>query len=221
MSLPMKNNRLAKHCAVMLFLLSGILFPVGSMAQVLFANEDNIVTIKVPGINSSKVTATAKGGTLVRKKGTDQWIAQPTGEKDTNGVRKDFVITVSVNINGKNEVWASKAYGVKTVYIIDYFDETTHRIKKDELKESDTVLLKADGIKKICFRVSGSDSMGNTLTEPNCDFLFSDKEKRYLDAYSNTKINVGGRRLYLSVVEAWRVSGEKISLPPIELTFGE
>ena len=112
------KNRFVTYCTALFLLLSGLLFPINGVAQVLYPNEDNVITIHVPGMESSKLIVTAKGGTLVHKKGTDQWIARPTGEKDANGVMQDFVITVSANINGKREQLTSKAYEVIPVYAI-------------------------------------------------------------------------------------------------------
>jgi hypothetical protein len=209
-NLPIKQNRL-KYGVAVLFLLSCLFFPVSSQTQVLYENEDNIITINVPGVQNSKLIATAEGGTLVHK-GADKWIARPTGEKDTSGVRKDFVIKVFVNKNGKKELLSTKAYEVKTAYIIYYYDRTTHNIiNKKKLVESDDVLLKADGIEKICFTIYLED-LHHYHPDPVCD-RFSDEFKRFL------KTGVKDKRYTLIITEAWNTSGQKVKLPPIKLTY--
>ena len=119
-----------------------------------------------------------------------------------------FPMNILAQVNQENTV--------KKVYVIDYYDKTTHRIKKDDLKECDDVLLKVDGVERICFYMYSPDSFGNTYFDPNCDFHFSDRQKRWLNAGVRS-----GRSLYLVITEAWNASGENIGLrlPPIELTF--
>ena len=208
MNLQLKKIRPVKYCTAIFFLLSGFLFPASSMAQVLYANEDNTVTINVPGVDPSKLIITAENGTIIRKK-ADKWVARPTGEKDENEDRKDFVITISTNENGKNQLLASKTYEVKTAYIIDYYDEKTHRLPR-LLWEYNDVLLKAEGIEKMCFYINNPNFIDEVLELflVNCDFRFDDYSKGWL----------GGQiPFYLIITEAWDTSGKKVELPPIVL----
>ena len=211
-NLLMTQNRFVGYCTATLFLLSGLLFPVSSVAQALYENYDNIVTINVPGIDPSELAVTAEGGTLVHKKGT-QWIARPSGDKDTSGVTKDFVIKVFTNKNGKKELLSTKAYEVREIgYIIDYYDETTHNVDKTKLY--DDILLKVDGIERICLSmyIDGFDNY-HPVNDPVCGFRFSDRREKLLrGAVSSTKF-------YLTITEAWNESGQKIKLSPIKLTF--
>jgi hypothetical protein len=210
-----KIIRLIKCCIAAFFLLSGLLSSVNSMAQVLYENEDNIVVINIPGTDPSKLAATAEGGTIVRK-GTDQWIARPSREEVKPGLRKnDFIITVFTTENGKNKVLTSKTYEVKTAYIIDYYNEATHRLNKNKLRKYDDILLKANGIEKLCFYINNPnfvDEAAEDFFPVTCDFRFDDSSKGWLTYGIDIPF-------YLVITEAWDTSGKKVELPSIILTF--
>jgi len=235
-----------KNGIAIFFLLSGLLFPVSSVAQALYANEDNIITISVPGIAPSELVATAEGGTLVRKKGTDQWIARPSGEKEESGMRKDFVVTISTNINGKGEeVLASKVYRVTKTHTINYYDKATHYLKIDEFVKGDNLILKVEGIKEV-----GSIHFYMENYSRYVDMPFDRESLRQLSSYFSERLchslymnqisqssktsacSVFFSRLLINEEElkkrpfakveikrALNASGETIELSPIEITF--
>ena len=190
-----------------------------NMVQILYEKMDNIVTIDVPGIAPSELIATAEGGTLVRKEGTNQWIARPTGERDSSGMKEYFIITIFSDENGKKEEIGSQTYVVKTAYVIDCYDRRTHSIRRGELIKSDYVLLKADGVKTMCFHLIVKTRSANNhnliveTRETQCGFRFSRKGKRLLHSMT------GDKKVSLSFYNIRHESDEKKPLSSIELTL--
>ena len=202
-----KNRTYLKKLIIFLI---AICLSASSIAQVLYENYDNIITIDVPGVDASKLTVTAEGGTLVHKKGA-QWIARPTGEEDATGAKKDFIIKVFVDKNAKKELLSTKAYEVKTAYIIDYYDKETHLLPRALFLYYDDVLLKAEGIEKMCFQLNNPNFIEEVAEEMfpvNCNFRFDDSSKGWLGSFIP---------LYLIITEAWDTSGKKVELPPVIL----
>lgn len=224
---PTKQYRFIRHCVIILFILSGSLLPVSGMAQKLYENQDNIITIKIPGIDTSKLEVTTKDGTIIRK-GTDQWIVCPNSKKDENGERKDFIITVSTNRNGKNEVLASKAYKVTKIHTIDYYDKATHHLKIDEFAKGDELKLKIDRIKVKNITIH---SYLHDISE-QFEADFNEYTRFGLLHINDITYHGWSLKYYFFLIskekkpftkvmfdKAWNASGKRIDLPPIELTF--
>lgn len=156
------------------------------LMDVLYAGYNNPISISVPGVVTSNVTASADGGTLTSN-GSGNWIAKPTkiGQKMT--------IVVSAKLNGSQQVVARKEFRVRalpdpTPYI-EYKDANGNpkMFKRGALARS--ILLNSGGLKAaiddgilnipftvLSFRTVFVDVMGNASPELSNGANFSERQ---------------------------------------------
>lgn len=191
------------------------------MMNVFYAGIANPISISVPGVPASKITASMSGGSLERT--GSGWIAKPAR------VGQECVISVSANMDGKNQSFGSKAFRVKAlpppIAFIDCKDGSGNQMKyKGSKPLSKSALIDANGVKAelddadldvkyrvLGFEVNFFDSMGNTIIELSEGDKFSDRQMGQMR--KTTK----GKRFYITKVRA--VGPDRIEriLPPIEV----
>ncbi|MDR2474968.1 MAG: gliding motility protein GldM [Bacteroidales bacterium] len=192
-----------------------------TMMNVLYAAIDNPIEISVPGLPSQAVSASSSGNGTLTPKGNGQWVARPAK------VGADFVITVTAQVDGRNQVVATKTFKVRPLPdpkpFIEYADENGNVKRFAGGNLSKALLLSSSGIKaaiddgllNIEFQVSGFeivffDSMGNAVPEVTTGSNFSDRQKDQMRRLSR------GKRFYVSRVKAVGPDGER-QIQPIEV----
>lgn len=190
-----------------------------TMMNVLYAGIDNPLSISVPGIAASGITATMSGGTLTRK--GSGWTARPSAPGTP------AVITV----NAATPDGATRTVG-RTEFRVRRLPDPTPYIPLGgdrRYKGSGAIprqaLLNAGGLEAaidddildIPFRVLGFetvtfDSMGNAIAEKSDGSRFS---RRQLDSFRRMN---RGKRFFISRIRATGPDGTERSLSPIEVT---
>ncbi|MDH6307853.1 gliding motility-associated protein GldM [Dysgonomonas sp. PFB1-18] len=159
------------------------------LMDVLYVGIGNDVSISVPGVATSNVTArVVEGGTLTPKSG-GIWTAQPAAAN----IGKKFIISVSANVNGVNQQIATKEFRIRALPdplpYIEYADQNGNlrKFRKGPLARA-TILntreLKAsidDGVldiqyKVLSFTTLNVDAMGNATKEMSNGANFSDRQ---------------------------------------------
>lgn len=192
-----------------------------TMMNVLYAGINNPISISVPGVPTSEVSASMTNGTLTRN-GQD-WVARPSA------VGKDATITVTANIDGRQQTVNTTTFRVRKlpdpVAFINIPDAggTTTRYKGGK-PISKTALLGAnsldaaidDDMLNIDFKVLGFetvffDSMGNAIPEVSSGAQFSQRQKDSFKRLSR------GKRFYISRIRAIGPDGIERTLNPVEV----
>lgn len=193
-----------------------------TMMNVLYAGIDNPISISVPGVAMSGVSATMTNGTLTRK--GDQWIAHPSK------VGEEATVTVNAQMDGRQMTVATTKFRVRklpdpTPYIA-YKDANgnTNNYKGGGRGLSKSFLLNAPGIEAaidddllniqfqvLSFETVFFDSMGNAIPEVSQGNQFSQRQKDSFRRLSR------GKRFYISRVKAVGPDGITRDLAPIEV----
>jgi len=192
-----------------------------TMMNVMYAGIDNPISISVPGVASSQISASMTNGTLSRT--ANGWVAKPSA------VGKDAVITVTANQNGRSVNVSQMAFRVRrlpdpTPYIAykDAAGNTQHY--KGGMPISKAALLGAGGIKAAIddgllnvefkvksFRIDIFDSMGNDIPEDSQSADFSERQR------SKIREMQRGKKFFITRVKAVGPDGIERTLSPIEV----
>lgn len=193
-----------------------------TMMNVLYAGIDNPISISVPGVANTNVSASMTNGTLTRQ--GDHWVARPAN------VGQEAVITVNAMMDGRSMDMARTQFRVRklpdpTPFII-YTDAQGNReryrsgsggIAKGTLRQSPGIEAAIDDeLLNISFSVQSFetvffDSMGNASIERSDGAAFS---QRQLDRFAKMR---PGQRFYISAVKASGPDGIARTLAPIEV----
>lgn len=192
-----------------------------TMMNVLYAGIDNPMSISVPGVPNSAISASMTNGTLTRK--GDLWQAHPTK------VGTEAVITVTANIDGRSQTVATTSFRVRklpdpTPYIAYTDAKGNPERYKGSRPFPKTLLLQAAGIEAaidddllnvqyrvISFETVFFDSMGNAIPEVSQGANFSQRQKDSFRRLSR------GKRFYISRVRAVGPDGIERDLAPMEV----
>lgn len=192
-----------------------------TMMNVLYAGIDNPISISVPGVAMSGVSAAMTNGTLTRN--GDTWVARP------GQVGSEAVITVTATIDGRPQTVATTSFRVRKLpdpspYIP--FKDSNGNVDryKGGKPISKTLLLAAPGIeaaidddllnisfKVLSFETVFFDSMGNAIPEVSNGDQFSQRQKDSFRRLSR------GKRFYISRVKAVGPDGITRDLAPLEV----
>lgn len=169
-----------------------------TMMNMLYAGYQNPISVSVPGVPASKISASMSGGTLT-KKGDGEYIAVPSK------VGEDVTITVTAQNEGRTQEMGKFTFHVRklpdpTAYI-GYSDAkgNANRFKGGRLSKA--VLLGADGINAaiddglldISFKVLGFetmfiDNMGNVVPEVSTSSKFTARQKEVMRKLTRGKL---------------------------------
>ena len=176
------------------------------LMNVLYAGYDNPVSISVPGVPLTSVSATITGGSLTQT-APGKYIARPSR------IGQDAVITVFSNHSGANQQMAQYTFKARklpepTPYI-DLKDDKGNpdryrggRLEKSRLMTAERIGAAVDdGILHIPFRVLSFemvffDNMGNAVPIASDGASFSSQQKETVRKLTR------GRRLYISRLTA-------------------
>ena len=192
-----------------------------TMVNVLYAGINNPISIAVPGVPNSAISATITNGSISRN--GNGWIARP-GKVGTN-----CVITVTANMSGRTQTVARTEFRVRklpdpTPFIAYKDAKGTPERYKGGRPFSKTLLMQANGIeaaidddmlnvayKVISFETVFFDSMGNAIPEVSNGSNFSERQRASFRRLSR------GKRFYISRVKAIGPDGIERILAPMEV----
>ncbi len=193
-----------------------------TMMNVLYAGIDNPLSISVPGVANSSVSASMTNGTLSRQ--GDSWIARPSS------VGQDAVVSVNAEMDGRQMNVASMKFRVRKLpdpspYIV-YKDTQGNSVtyKGGGRGISKAALMAAPGIeaaidddllnisfKVLSFETVFFDSMGNAIPENSDGASFSARQRQQFQRLNR------GKRFYISRVKAVGPDGITRDIAPIEV----
>ncbi len=192
-----------------------------TMMNVLYAGIDNPISIAVPGIPPTAISATMTNGTLVRS--GNGWIAKPSK------VGTEAVVTVNATVDGRSQTVATTNFRVRKLPDpMPYIAYKDAKGNEDRYKGSKpfakTLLLSAPGVSAaidddllnvnytvLSFETVFFDSMGNAIPEVSNGAQFS---RRQLDSFRRLS---RGKRFYISRVRAIGPDGIERVLSPMEV----
>lgn len=192
-----------------------------TMMNLLYAGIDNPISISVPGVPMSDVTATMTNGSLARR--GDQWVAHPAK------VGENAVVTVTAKMDGVPRTVATTTFKVRklpdpTAFITFQGQNGTLERHKGGRPLSRNQILSSPGIQaaidddilNIDFQVLGFetvffDQMGNAIPELSDGAAFSNRQKDRIKRMGR------GKRFYISRIRAKGPDGVERLLNPVEI----
>lgn len=195
-----------------------------TMMNVLYAGIDNPISISVPGVTMSDISATMTNGSLTRQ--GDHWVARPVG------VGKEAVITVTAVIDGRSTNVANSSFRIRKLpdptAFISFTDAQGQPGQYKGSKPFPKASLLAspglgaaidDGLINTKFTVTSFqtvffDSMGNAMPENSDGGQFSARQRQRFQSLKR------GQRFYISSIKAIGPDGITRDLSPIEVIVG-
>lgn len=192
-----------------------------TMMNVLYAGIDNPLSISVPGVPMSSVSATMTNGSLSRS--GDTWHARPTK------VGSEVTVTVTATVDGRSQTVATNKFRVRKLPdptpFIAYQDAKGNPERyKGGRPFSKRLLLAADGLdaaidddllnvnyRVLSFETTFYDSMGNAIPEVSNGARFSQRQKDSFRRLSR------GKRFYITRVRAVGPDGVERDISPMEV----
>lgn len=195
-----------------------------TMMNVLYAGIDNPISISVPGVPMTALTATMTNGTLTRS--GDHWIARPTKVGD------NAQISVSASLDGHSQSVGSMTFRIRklpdpTAYIamkdasgnpVSY-KGAPKRISKAALMAAEGLQASVDdGILDVSYTVVSFstvfyDSMGNAIPEVSDGSKFSARQKEQFKRLKS------GKNFFISNVKAKGPDGITRDISPMEVAL--
>ena len=171
------------------------------LMNVLYAGYDNPISISIPGVPLSSVSASMDGGSF-RSIGMGRYIARPSA------VGKDVTINVASNDNGRSRQMGKYTFHVRKLPDpTAYLQIGTTRFREGGLSKQSLMSINTlnaaidDGILDIQFRVTGFetvffDNMGNAVPMASNGAHFSDRQRDTFRKLSRNK------RFYIANITA-------------------
>ena len=171
------------------------------LMNVLYAGYDNPISISIPGVPLSSVSASMDGGSF-RSIGMGRYIARPSA------VGKDVTINVASNDNGRSRQMGKYTFHVRKLpNPTAYLQIGTTRFREGGLSKQSLMSINTlnaaidDGILDIQFRVTGFetvffDNMGNAVPMASNGAHFSDRQRDTFRKLSRNK------RFYIANITA-------------------
>ena len=171
------------------------------LMNVLYAGYDNPISVSIPGVPLSAVSASMSGGSF-RSIGMGRYIARPSA------VGRDVTISVASNDNGKSRQMGKFTFHVRKLPDpAAYLSIGTDRFRGGGLAKASLMGapgIKAaidDGILDIEFKVTGFetvffDNMGNAVPMASAGASFSERQRETFRKLSR------GKRFYISRITA-------------------
>ena len=188
-----------------------------TMMNVLYAGIDNPISISVPGVAPSEVTASMTGGTLTRQ--GDHWVAR------SSAIGSEAVVTVSASVDGRSQNVGSTSFKVRklpdpTAFIqigSDRFKGGRAISKQQILSAKGVGAAIDDGLLDINFRVTSFqivfvDSQGDGMITNSAGADFSPQQRERLRG-----LVAGHSIFFISGINAVGPDGVSRVLSPIEV----
>ena len=189
-----------------------------TMMNVIYAGIDNPISISVPGVPMTGVTATMSNGTLTRN--GDNWVARSTA------IGSEAVISVSANIDGRSTNVGSMTFRIRKLpdpspYLIlgpdNHYKGTPKRISKGALLNASGLGAAIDddilqiSYKVLSFTTVFFDQMGNAMPETSNGASFS---ARQIEKFKQLK---PGKSFFITNVKATGPDGVTRDISPMEV----
>ncbi|MDE6310344.1 MAG: gliding motility protein GldM [Muribaculaceae bacterium] len=192
-----------------------------TMMNVLYAGIENPISISVPGVAMSDISATMTNGSLTRQ--GDHWVAKP------GNVGQDAVISVTATMDGKAVPVAQTTFRVRklpdpTPYIAikNAQGQTEHYKGSKPIAKASLLAAEGlgaaidDGLLDTPFKVLGFqtimfDGAGNAMAENSEGANFSQRQRQQFQRLSR------GKRFFISRVRAVGPDGITRDLSPMEV----
>lgn len=195
-----------------------------TMMNVLYAGIDNPISISVPGVPMTALTATMTNGSLTRS--GDHWVARPTK------VGENAQINVSASVDGHSQNVGSMTFRIRklpdpTAYIsmkdasgnpVSY-KGAPKRISKAALMAAEGISASVDdGILDVAYTVVSFstmfyDSMGNVIPEVSDGAKFSGRQKEQFRRLKN------GQTFFISNIKAKGPDGITRDISPMQVSL--
>ncbi|MBD5190787.1 MAG: gliding motility protein GldM [Bacteroidales bacterium] len=195
-----------------------------TMMNVLYAGIDNPISISVPGVPMSAISASMSNGTLTRK--GDLWVAHP-GKPGS-----EAEISVTAELDGRRQSVGSMKFRVRKlpdpspyIAVRDANGAVTH-YKGSPKRISKAALMAADGLgaaidddilnvtySVVSFSTISFDSMGNAMPENSSGSQFSSRQK---EQFKRLK---PGKSFFISNVKAKGPDGITRDISPMEVAL--
>lgn len=192
-----------------------------TMMNVLYAGINNPISIGVPGVPASSISASMTNGSLV--KSGDGWVAHPTK------VGAECVITVTAEMDGQRMNVGSTTFRVRK--LPDPMPFIAYRDAKGNVNRykggrgfSKGLLLAASGVdaaidddilnidyRVVSFETVFFDSMGNAMPEVSAGSRFSERQLQAIRRLQR------GKRFYITRVKAVGPDGITRDIAPMEV----
>lgn len=201
-----------------------VIEPMATVAPVLmnllYAAIPNELSISVPGVPSSQITASMQNGSLTRS--GDKWFAKPSR------VGQEAVIVVTANVAGRTQEVARKQFRVRALPdpspYIEYLDAGGNPKKFRGGRLAKSVLVDVAGLKAaidddflnisftvLSFNTIFIDGMGNAIPEVSNGASFSERQKEQIKRLSR------GKYFFISGVKAKGPDGIEREISPLEV----
>ena len=192
-----------------------------TMMNVLYAGINNPISIAVPGVPESSISATMTNGSLT--KGAGGWIARPTQ------VGAECVISVTAEMDGQRTNVGSTTFRVRKLPdpmpFIAYKDDKGNTVRyKGGRPFPKATIMTARGVdaaidddmlnidyKVLSFETVFFDQMGNAIPEVSAGANFSERQLTAIKRLQR------GKRFYISRVKATGPDGIQRDLAPMEV----
>lgn len=189
-----------------------------TMMNVIYAGIDNPISISVPGVPMSAISASISSGSLTRN--GNSWIAR------ASNVGSEATISVSATIDGRSQTVGSMTFRVRklpdpTAYIAisssDHYKGAPKRISKAQLLGASGLGAEIDDdiinvhYKVVSFSTIFIDQMGNAIPESSNGASFS---SRQMEKFRELK---PGKVFFISNIKASGPDGITRDISPIEV----
>ncbi|WP_029904011.1 gliding motility protein GldM [Prevotella sp. 10(H)] len=196
------------------------------LMDVLYSGIPNQVSISVPGVAVSDVSASALDGGTLTSSGNGLWVATPSSAK----IGQKFVIAVTAKVNGVSQIVARKEFRIRplppALAYIEYNDAngSPRKFRKGALSRA--VILNSPGIKAsiddgildiqftvLSFRTYSFDAMGNTTPELSNGASFSQRQIEQIRRMNR------GTRFFIGDIKVKGPDGVEQETNPMQITI--
>ncbi|MBR3100181.1 MAG: gliding motility protein GldM [Muribaculaceae bacterium] len=191
-----------------------------TMMNVFYAGINNPVSIAVPGVPESSISATMTNGSLTRS--ASGWVAHPTQ------VGAECVVTVTAEMDGQRTNVGSTTFRVRKLPdpapYISYSEKGQQNRYKGGKPFPKSILLEAKGLdaaidddmlnieyRVVSFEMVTFDQMGDAHPELSAGAAFSERQKAAMRKLKP------GKRFYFSKVKATGPDGITRDIAPMEV----
>lgn len=187
-----------------------------TMMNVMYAGIKNPISISVPGVPMSSISASMTNGTLTRE--GDHWVARPAA------IGTNAVITVTAQVDGRQQTMNTTSFKVRKLPDPTGYIAVGNDRYKGGRPISKAALMGAkgigaaidDGLLDVAFNVLSFetvffDQLGNAIPEVSAGASFSQRQIEQMRRLSR------GKRFYISRIRAKGPDGVERQLSPIEV----
>ncbi len=180
--------------------------------NIMYRGFENKFSVSVPGVSNDKVSVSATGASVSRSGGN--WVIKP-GES-----AKEVVLTVSANMDGKNQVMGTNKYKVKALpkpssFFVAGGESINQGFISKKLLTSNEAYVEAsygpDGILDLPWKITGFDIVIGNDAKHSDNGRLTDEQKTLIKKLPS------GAQVTLQTIRAVGPDGKTQQLSPIAL----